>query len=192
MPGPWLLTNVVVTGLAFALAVGISREATRPRPLVTSPASLALTPVKTALGDAGAQPKSPAPLAAFEPVAARNLFSPARSEAARVVPATAARAKPILHGVVVFGDQSRAYLEDPAEKRVFGYAVGDPVAGGRLERITDDRAVIRLAEGVLEVLLHDPTKPRPGPARAPTTKAAPPAAAAPTASATTATSRGAQ
>jgi hypothetical protein len=63
--------------------------------------------------------------------------------------------------VVVLGARSRAYLEDPTEKRVFGYAVGDFIAGGRLERIFDDRVVIRMPEGLLEVLLHDPAKPRP-------------------------------
>ena len=66
--------------------------------------------------------------------------------------------KPILLGVVVDGPASRAYLEDPSTKRVFGYQVGDSVAGGKLEKIADDRIQISRADGVMDVLLRDPTQ----------------------------------
>jgi len=77
--------------------------------------------------------------------------------------AAAPVSKPILHGVVVDGAKSRAFLEDPAVKRVAGYSVGDTISGGRIQRITDDRVVIARPEGPLEVLLQDPGKPRPVP-----------------------------
>ena len=48
-------------------------------------------------------------------------------------------------------------------KRVAGYSVGDTVGGGRLQKIADDRVVIARPEGLLEVLLQDPSKPRPTP-----------------------------
>jgi hypothetical protein len=63
--------------------------------------------------------------------------------------------------VVVDGKASRAYLEDPSTKRVFGYQVGDSVAGGKLEEIADDRIQISRSDGQMEVMLRDPTKPRP-------------------------------
>jgi hypothetical protein len=44
---------------------------------------------------------------------------------------------------------------------VFGYQVGDSVAGGKLEKIADDRIQISRSDGVLDVMLRDPTKPRP-------------------------------
>jgi len=94
-------------------------------------------------------------------IPARNLFNPGRSETA-TAPAVAV-AKPILHGVVITGAKSRAFLEDPAAKRVAGYSVGDTVGGGRIQKIADDRVVIARPEGLLEVLLKDPTKPRPAP-----------------------------
>jgi hypothetical protein len=59
------------------------------------------------------------------------------------------------------GDRSRAYLEEPPAKSVFGYAVGDAVAGGRLDSIRSDRVVIARPEGPVEVLLQDPSKPKP-------------------------------
>jgi hypothetical protein len=59
------------------------------------------------------------------------------------------------------GPKSRAYLEEPPARRVFGYAVGDTIAGGRLDSIGPDRVVITRPEGPVEVLLHDPSKPRP-------------------------------
>jgi hypothetical protein len=86
----------------------------------------------------------------------------------------AAGPKPLLHGVVMDGPRSRAYLEDPAVKRTFGYAVGDTVGGGRLEVIHVDRVVIGRSDGLLEVLLQDPSKPK-----APAPAAAGPAAATP-------------
>ena len=58
------------------------------------------------------------------------------------------------------GPKSRAYLEDPLLKRTFGYAVGDTVGGGRVESIAADRVVIGRGEGLLEVLLHDPSRTR--------------------------------
>src|SRR5262249_18710969 len=104
------------------------------------------------------------PIATYNVVAARNLFSPTRSEApapAAATPSAPPAPKPILHGVIVDENNSRAWLEDPATKRTFGYAVGDTVGGGRLESIANDRVVITRSEGRVEVLLRDPSKPRP-------------------------------
>ena len=95
---------------------------------------------------------------------AKYLFSPSRTEGAprsAQKPAVPLPPKPILLGVVVDGPSSRAYLEDPSTKRVFGYQVGDSVAGGKLEKIADDRIQISRSDGVMDVLLSDPTKPRP-------------------------------
>jgi hypothetical protein len=107
-----------------------------------------------------AGPADPGP-ETYAAIAAQNLFSPGRSETASA--AAAPVVKPILHGVVIDGTKSRAFLEDPAVKRVSGYSVGDSVSGGRLQTISDDRVVIARPEGLLEVLLQDPSKPRPAP-----------------------------
>jgi hypothetical protein len=89
----------------------------------------------------------------------------------------------VLHGVVLDGPKSRAYLEDPLVKRTFGYAVGDTL-GGRVESIAADRVVIGRGDESVEVLLRDPSKPRPTPP-APGPAGAPPAGAAPSGTATT-------
>lgn len=65
---------------------------------------------------------------------------------------------------MIDGAKSRAFLEDPTVKRVGGYSVGDTVSGGKIQKIADDRIVIVRPEGVMEVLLQDPSKPRPVPA----------------------------
>ena len=85
----------------------------------------------------------------------KNLFSPSRSEAP-AGPVVAAGPRPLLHGVVMDGPKSRAYLEDPTVKRTFGYAVGDAVNGGRVQSIGEDRVVIARPDGLVEVLLQDP------------------------------------
>jgi hypothetical protein len=88
----------------------------------------------------------------------------------------AAGPKPFLHGVVMDGSKSRAYLEDPTVKRTFGYAVGDAVGGGRVQSIGQDRVVIARPNGLVEVLLQDPAKPTPATPAAAAALTPPPAA----------------
>src|SRR5262249_1028949 len=83
------------------------------------------------------------------------------SETATAAVAVAAVAKPVLHGIVIDGANTRAFIEDPTVKRVGGYSVGDTVSGGKIQKIADDRIVIVRPEGVMEVLLQDPSTPRP-------------------------------
>jgi hypothetical protein len=152
-----LIVNVLLYIVSVALATGIVRTLVVKRAM----------PLPAAARVASAPPPATAPtsadpgLSTYSVIAARNLFNPARSETA----ATAATpvSKPILHGVVLDGAKSRAFLEDPGLKRVAGYSVGDTIGGGRIQRITDDRVVIARPEGLLEVLLQDPGKPRPAP-----------------------------
>jgi hypothetical protein len=131
-----------------------------------------------------AQP-APAPLAAFAPVADKNLFSPNRTEVAPeppkpppppgAAPPAASAPKPRLYGIVLGAREGgRAYLEDPRTRKVFGYTTGDSVADSRVEKIETDRVVMRRGSEVFEVMLRDPSKPRPVPPPAP-----PPAAGAP-------------
>jgi hypothetical protein len=144
--------------LGCLLAVGLARELLAARPLPVPPVPRAAPPA------APAATAAPAPSAAgYGVVAAKNLFSPTRSEAA-AGPAVAAGPTPVLHGVVMDGPKSRAFLEDPLLKRTFGYSVGDTVGGGRVDSIAADRVVITHGDGLLEVLLHDPSKPKPAPA----------------------------
>lgn len=106
-----------------------------------------------------AEPTQARPLlAAYEIVAAKNLFNPDRTEAA-ASPRPAAD-KPLLYGVVIDGASRLAYLEDPVTKQTSGYKIGDPVAGGTVEEIEADRVVIRRPQGRLGVNLRDSSKPR--------------------------------
>jgi len=104
-------------------------------------------------------------LETYDSITTQNLFNPARSETGTV--AAEAVVKAILHGVVIEGAKSRAFLEDPSIKRVAGYSVGDQVVGGKLEKIAPDRVMISRPEGLVEVLLQDPAKPRPTPTAPP-------------------------
>ena len=157
-----LALNVVLGIVSVALAAGIVRTLIVRRPLPPPAASRAMA----GPGPAAAAATADAGLASYAVIASRNLFNPTRSETAAAV---APMSKPILHGVVIDGSKSRAFLEDPTAKRVVGYSVGDVIGGGRIQRITDDKVVILRPEGPLEVLLQDPSKPRPAPpAAAPT------------------------
>jgi len=148
-----LALNVVLAIVSMALAAGILRTLIVRRALPTSAALRTATVSAPAPATGNLDPG----LSGYTVIAARNLFNPDRSETAV---ATAPAAKPILHGVVIDGAKSRAFLEDPAAKRVAGYSAGDMIGGGRIQRISDDRVVIARAEGLLEVLLRDPSKPR--------------------------------
>src|SRR6266496_4372937 len=168
MPRRLLVLNAVLAILCVIFAVGIVRtllvKHPVPAPAAQRAAAASQPTATTEAGDPG--------MGAFAVIAARNLFNPGRSETAVVAVSVA---KPILHGVVIDGAQSRAYLEDPTAKRVAGYSVGDTMGGGKILKIADDRVVIARPEGLIEVLLQDPSKPRP----APTATAVPAGAAAP-------------
>jgi hypothetical protein len=161
-------------------AVALARELVASRPLPAPPAARASLP-SPSLGAAAAPDPGPASdLSAYSMISARNLFNPTRSETSAVAAARPA-GKPVLHGVVLDGQRSRAYIEDPLAKGVFGYTVGDTVGQGQITTISADRVMIAGPEGTFEVLLNDPSKPKPAPpavAGAPTAPR-PPAAPVP-------------
>lgn len=172
------MLNIPLAAVGLVFAVALARELFVSRPLPAPPAARASLP-SPALGAAPASDRGPASdLSAYSMISARNLFNPARSETSAAVAARPA-GKPVLHGVVLDGSRSRAYIEDPVAKGVFGYTVGDTVGPGQIQTISADRIMISGPEGTFEVLLHDPSKPKPatpaaaGVATAPRPPAAP-------------------
>jgi hypothetical protein len=161
MPQRLLVLNVVLGLVSLAFAVGIVRTLVvkHPMPSAAAPRPMAATAPPAAPSAADPGPDT------YVVIAAQNLFNPARSETATAT--AVAVVKPILHGVVIQGGTSRAYLEDPTAKRVSGYSLGDTIGGGKIQRIADDRVLIVRPEGMVEVLLQDPSKPRPAPTAGP-------------------------
>jgi len=160
VPRRLLLGNILLGVVGAVSVAALIREVGAARPLPPAPALRASQPSPTSPPAPAARPE---PITAYGVIATKNLFSPTRSEVTVAVP-PAAGPKPVLHGVMIDGEKSRAYLEDPVAKRVFGYAVGDPIGGGRLQAIGPDRVAISRPEGTVEVLLQDPSKPKPPPA----------------------------
>ena len=159
----WVV-NVVLAGIAVFFAVSLGRDLTHSRSLPPLPAPRK-APAGLPAQETGESPIAGERLGTYNVIAAKHLFNPARAEGgpAPAAPAAPPPPKPLLLGLVLDGSQSRAYLEDPTTKRVFGYQIGDTVAGGRLEQITGDKVVITRPDGAIEVLLRDLSKPRPGP-----------------------------
>jgi hypothetical protein len=154
MPRRLLILNVLLGAVSGLFAVGLIREVLVVHPLPPSPLVRPTQPASPS-----APTTAPEAVAAYGVIAAKNLFSPSRSEV--MADAVVAGPTPVLHGVVMNGEKSRAYLEDPVTKRIIGYAVGDSIGGGRLQAIRSDRVVIGRPQGVVEVLLQDPSKPKP-------------------------------
>jgi hypothetical protein len=149
-----VVINVTLGLLCLAFGVGIVRSLLAKRPLPDAPAARTAVAAAPSITPAPSEPG----WETYAAIAAQNLFNPGRNAPAST--AAVAAVKPILHGIVIEGVQSRAFLEDPSVKRVGGYSVGDPVAGGKLQKISDDRVVIAQPEGLVEVLLRDPAKPQ--------------------------------
>jgi hypothetical protein len=160
MPRKLLIVNALLIALAAGSAVFIARQMAAPLPM---PQARSRPP---AVATAARPEEPPRPgAAAYTGVAARNLFSPTRSEApASATAASASPAvKPNLFGIVLREGAPIAYLEDPTTKRVAGYRVGDNVAGGTVQTISADSVVITRPDGKLDVRLRDPSRPRPAP-----------------------------
>lgn len=156
--------NVVLATLAMFFAAWLARDLAASRPLPGPPAprkTAASAPSDETSRDTAAQER----LAAYDVIVAKYLFNPSRTEGRSepAKPAVPLPPKPTLLGVVVDSSGSRAYLEDPSTKRVSAYLVGDSVAGGTLERITNDRVQISRPDGLMDVILRDPSKPAPAP-----------------------------
>jgi len=167
MPKRLIVLNALLLALAAGGTVYIVRQLVSPMPMPQA-------------GHGRSAPPAPAPVEVQPPppggyasVAARNLFSPTRTETPPTPTVAASPAvKPSLYGVVLREGAPIAYLEDPNTKRVAGYRVGDAVAGGTVQTISADGVVINRPDGNMDVRLHDPGKPRP------TAVALPPGAAA--------------
>lgn len=167
---------LVVTAASLGVHLhGIWAEA--PPAAAASAPTPAVTAETAPAPPAAVKPSSPS-ASTFTVIAERNLFSPTRTETAPepAKPAQTAAAptpparppeKPRLYGVVLGSDGGpRAYLWDPQTKKVFGYKVGDSLADSRIEQINADRVVLRRGSEVFDVLLRDPSKPRPAAAPA--------------------------
>jgi hypothetical protein len=154
--------NVALGAVAVGLGAYIVWEVFGPAPS-GGPQVPSKPTTSTAVATPSGRP-APEPASSWAVIASRNPFSPSRSEA----PVTAAQAgaalnvpKPNLFGIVLKEGAPFAYIEDPATKRVAAYRIGDAVAGGTVQKIARDGIVLARPEGVIDVRLHDPGKPRP-------------------------------
>jgi hypothetical protein len=162
MPRRLLAVNVVLAGVSVLCIALIVKQLVVARP-VAAPRGRSPVASSGEPAPAGESRLSPH---AYNVIASRNLFNPTRSETAG--PGVAGNApalivKPNLHGVVLREGSPIAYLEDPLTKRIAGYRIGDPIAGGTVQTISADAVVIARPDGMVDVRLRDPSKPRPAP-----------------------------
>src|SRR6516165_2828482 len=167
MPRRLLVINGVLACVAvICLGLIVKQLLTvRPPAAARGRAPIASTANPAATGEAKLPPQ------AYNVIASRNLFSPTRSETGGPGspggPVQAQIVKPNLHGVVLREGSPIAYMEDPLTKRIAGYRIGDPIAGGTVQTISADAVVISRPDGMVDVRLRDPSKPRPaGPPQA--------------------------
>jgi hypothetical protein len=162
MPRRLVAINVVLAAVSVLCVALIVKQLATVRP---TPTPRNRPPVAAPAEAPPAGESRPAPQA-YNVIATRNLFSPTRTESAGPALASNAPAlvaKPNLHGVVLREGSPIAYLEDPLTKRISGYRIGDPIAGGTVQTISADAVVISRPDGMLDVRLRDPSKPRPAP-----------------------------
>src|SRR6266481_9495919 len=141
MPRRLLAINVVLACVAILCVALIVKQLATSRPPA---AARGRAPVGSSANPAPAG-DSKLPPQAYNVIATRNLFSPTRSETSGPGIAGSAPvlvAKPALHGVVLREGSPIAYLEDPLTKRIAGYRLGDPIAGGTVQTISADAVVI--------------------------------------------------
>lgn len=74
-------------------------------------------------------------------------------------------ARPILYGIVLRGEDSVAYLEDPRTRRVTGFKRGDALGDGVLETIEERHVTVRMPSGPIRIRVDDPKPGQAAPAR---------------------------
>jgi hypothetical protein len=160
MPRKLLIINALLLVIAGGSAAFIARQFMAP---MAMPVPTRTRPAPPAAAPAAEAPRNQA--GAYASVAARNLFSPTRTETPSTATATAPSpaVKPNLFGIVLRDGAPIAYLEEPTTKRVAGYRVGDAMAGGTVQTIGADSVVIARPDGNMDVRLRDPGKPRAAP-----------------------------
>jgi hypothetical protein len=151
--------NALLAGLSVGFSIYIVWEMTAPlSPSMDTPSR----PVNTAIVEPDNTPRLATP-AVTAAIASRNLFSPTRTDAQRAD--SAVIGTPGLHlnlfGVVLAGERSIAYLEDPTSKRVYAYRLGDSVAGATIRVIEASHIVLERRNQRVDVQLHDPSRPKP-------------------------------
>jgi hypothetical protein len=162
MPKNLIVLNALLLALAVGGAVYIVRQLTMPMPMPQAGQARPAPPAP------GLAEPAPPPPGGYASVAARNLFSPTRTESPPTpTVASSPAVKPNLFGIVLREGAPVAYLEDPSTKRVAGYRVGDAVAGGTVQTINSEGVVINRPDGSMDVRLRDPSKPRPTPVALP-------------------------
>ena len=151
-----LAVNWILVMVSLFLTAYITWVVERPFPAPTAPRTR--ESVAAALTDA---PVTPA-VVTSPVIAQRNLFSPTRTESpVSLANGATMLPNPSLYGVVLGAtNNSVAYLQDPATKRVGGYHIGEPIAGGIIRAIDADRIVLERHGNRVEVRLRDPLRPR--------------------------------
>jgi len=137
-----LAVNALLAALSVGFSVYIIGQITAA-PSSPAPArpAMALAAVGSPVGD----PVAASP-ALYSTIGSRNLFSPTRADTHKTDAALTIVGQLNLFGVALAGEHSIAYLEDPVSKRVFGYRLGDSVAGGVIRAIEADRVVLLKGE----------------------------------------------
>ena len=150
--------NALLAVLSVSFSVYIIWQMTAP---LGSSASTRPVPSPAAVVEADTTPMPPT-AAVYAMVGSRNVFSPTRTDTQKVDPVVTIAGQPLnLFGVVLAGERSIAYLEDPTSKRVYAYRLGDSVAGGTIRAIEASHIVLERRNQRLDVSLHDPSRPKP-------------------------------
>jgi len=150
--------NALLAVLSVSFSVYIIWQMTAP---LGSSASTRPVPSPAVVVEADTTPMPPT-AAVYAMVGSRNVFSPTRTDTQKVDPAVTIVGQPLnLFGVVLAGDRSIAYLEDPVTKRVYAYRLGDSVGGGTIRAIEASHVVLERRNQRLDVQLHDPSRPKP-------------------------------
>src|SRR5262249_3212205 len=137
----FLLINVILVAVSALIVVDLVRELSASRRLPSAPVPRIVQPGPAAPGASAAAPAAADRRDQWNVIATKSLFTPSRPEptAASAVAAAPPPPKLYLHGVVLDEGRSRAFLEDASTKKVFGYAIGDQIGGGRVDAISADR-----------------------------------------------------
>jgi hypothetical protein len=145
------LLNVILIAIAGFLGFKLYDSLSRPPDIpFLAVQGQAASDKEEVLANMGADEKSD-----FQSIVQKDIFRPDRKEPVDILRLSSPSPLPRLAGIAIVGNESWAFLEDPATRAVKACGIRDSIAGFTVYKIQEDRVVLLRGDERVEVKIRE-------------------------------------